>query len=93
MCGQCWRVFAKNGLVTPRITGGGAWAFVVYSLNSLSWMVKYGRKSEQYINGVIMLQKESCQYFTINQWFCKMKGYYFTYTEIGILDKKTLQYI
>jgi len=24
MCGQCCRVFAKNGLVTPRITGGGA---------------------------------------------------------------------
>jgi hypothetical protein len=56
MCGQCCKVFAKNGFVTPRITGGGAWAFVVYSLNSLSWMVKYGRKSEQYIKGVIMLE-------------------------------------
>jgi hypothetical protein len=51
-------------------------------------MVKYGRKSEQYINGVIMLQKESCQYFNIDHEFCKVKSCYITDTEIRILNKK-----
>lgn len=36
----------------------GAWVLVVYSLNSLSWMVKYGRKSLQQRRGETQLQRE-----------------------------------
>lgn len=43
MCGQRCSVLAKNGFVTPRITAGGAGASAVYSLNSESCIVKYGR--------------------------------------------------
>lgn len=35
----------------------GAWVLVVYSLNSLSWMVKYGRKSLQQRRGETQLQR------------------------------------
>lgn len=35
----------------------GAWVRVVYSLNSLSWMVKYGRKSQQNFKGQIELKR------------------------------------
>lgn len=34
----------------------GACVRVVYSLNSLSWMVKYGLKSLQYFSGEMQLQ-------------------------------------
>lgn len=81
MCGQCCKVFAKNGFVTPRITGGGAWAFVVYSLNSLSWMVKYGRKSEQYIKGVIVLEKKNIYIYTsvLYRWSLAFSNERFSY--------------
>lgn len=34
----------------------GACVLVVYSLNSLSWMVKYGRKSQQNFRGQMELK-------------------------------------
>lgn len=38
---------------------------MVYSLNSLSWMVKYGRKSLQYRRGAIQLQSKREQIMTV----------------------------
>lgn len=55
VCGQCWSVFAKNGFVTPNMTGGGPWFCWVNSLNSLSWIVKYGRLSAAYAIGAMRL--------------------------------------
>lgn len=43
MWGQCCNVFEKYGFVTPSIIGGGFKVLLIYSLNSLSCIVKYGR--------------------------------------------------
>lgn len=44
----------------------GACVRVVYSLNSLSWMVKYGRKSQQYFRGLMELRDRLCHHDNIN---------------------------
>jgi len=42
ICGQWFNVFEKYGFVTPMIIRGGFRDLLIYSLNSLSCIVKYG---------------------------------------------------
>lgn len=46
---------------------------VVYSLNSLSCMVKYGLKSLQYFKGEIQLQGRKIEAFVSIQWKVSLK--------------------
>lgn len=51
----------------------GACVRVVYSLNSLSCMVKYGLKSLQYFKGEIQLQGRKIEAFVSIQWKVSLK--------------------